>query len=182
MQNYINVKTLSKKTIAKNSCLQENEQEKTVDAILANNGIGYNVCYVGECTIDNWKCDKWIVTFTGKGGNKQEFEYHTGTGHRQCVKPLPIYWSNYSSVQRKRWIKENERPVSPFAGAVLYCLLSDMSCANDTFEEWCDYLGYDTDSRKALQTYLLCQDNGTKLRKVFSNELLKQIEKALEDY
>jgi hypothetical protein len=28
MQHYIDVKTLSEKTIAKNPCLQENEQEK----------------------------------------------------------------------------------------------------------------------------------------------------------
>lgn len=182
MQHYIDVKTLSTDTIAKNPGLQENDQEKTVDAILAKSGIGYNVLYVGESTIDNWVCDKWAVTFAGKGGNKQEFEYRTGIGMRQCVARRSYEWSNYSSVQRKRWVKENERPVSPFAGAVLYCLLSDMLCANDTFEDWCGNLGYDTDSRKALQVYLSCQENGTKLRKVFNNDLLKQIEKALEDY
>ena len=182
MQHYIDVKTLSEKTIAKNPCLQGNKQEKAVDAILAENSIGYNVQYLGEFINDDWKCDKWAVTFKGKNGNKQEFEYHTGLGHRQCVKPRPFGWGNYSAVQRKRWVHENERPASPFAGAVLHCLLLDMSCANDTFEEWCSNLGYDTDSRKALQTYLSCQENGTKLRRVFNNDLLKQIEKVLEDY
>ena len=182
MQNYIDVKTLSANIIAKNPGLQKNGQEKAIDAILVASGISYNVRYAGEYSLDNWKCDKWVAAFVGKDGNKQEFEYRTGIGHRQCVAPRPIYWSNYSSVQRKRWVKENERPVSPFAGAVLYCLLSDMSLANDTFEDWCGNLGYDTDSRKALQVYLSCQENGTKLRKVFNNDLLKQIEKALEDY
>jgi hypothetical protein len=182
MQNYIDVKKLSANVISKNPCLQGNEQEKAIDVILADSGIGYNVRYVGECTTDNWKCDKWFVTFTGKGGNKQESEYHTGLGHRKCVALRHYGWSNYTSVQRKRWVNENELPVSPFACAVLYCLLSDMSCANDTFEDWCGNVGYDTDSRKALQTYLSCQENGTKLRKVFNNDLLKQIEKALEGY
>lgn len=182
MQNYIDVKKLSANVIAKNPDLQGNEQEKAVDEILAKNGIGCNVRYVGESTIDNWKCDKWIVTFTGKSGNKQEFEYHTGLGHRKCVALRPYVWGNYSSLQRKRWVAENELPVSPFAGAVLSCLMLDMSYAYDTFEEWSENLGYDTDSRKALQTYLSCQENGTKLRKVFSNDLLKQIEKVLEDY
>jgi hypothetical protein len=182
MQNYIDVKKLSANVIAKNPCLQENEQEKAVDAILAENSIVYNVQYLGEFIDDNWKYDKWTVTFAGKDGNKQEFKYHTGLWHRQCVKPRPFGWGNYSAVQRKSWVHENERPVSPFAGAVLYCLLLDMSLAHDTFEEWCSSLGYDTDSRKALQTYLSCQENGTKLRKVFSNDLLKRLEKALEDY
>lgn len=182
MQNYIDIKTLSTNTITKNPGLQKNGQEKAADAILAKNGIGYNVRYMGEYTIDKWKCDKWMVAFVGNDGNKQEFEYRTGIGHRQCVALRPYGWSNYTSVQRKRWVEENERPVSPFAGAVLYCLLSDMSCANDTFEEWCENLGYDADSRKSLQVYLSCQESGTKLRKVFNNDLLKQIEKALEDY
>lgn len=182
MKNYIDVKKLSAKVIAKNPRLQENEQEKAVEAIIANSGIGYNARYIGECTADSWKCDKWAVTFTGKGGNKQEFEYYTGLGHRQCVAPCPVGWDNYSSGQRKYWVNENERPVLPFAGAVLYCLLSDMLCVNDTFEEWCGNLGYDTDSREALQLYLSCQESGTKLRKVFNNDFLKQIEKVLEDY
>ena len=182
MQNHIDVESLPAKIIAKNPRLQENEQEKAVDAILAENSIVYNVQYLGESINDNWKYDKWTVTFAGKGRNKQEFEYHTGLGHRQCVKPRPFVWGNYSAMQRKTWIKENELPVSPFAGAVLYCLLSDMSCANDTFDDWCGNMGYDTDSRKALQTYLSCQENGTKLRKVFNNDLLKQIEKVLEGY
>ena len=182
MQNYIDVKKLSANVISKNPCLQENEQEKAVDAILSKSGIEFSVFYMGEFTIDKWKCDKWVVAFVRDGRKKQEFEYHTGIGHRKCVAPYPYGLSTYSSGQRKRWVEENKRPVSPFAGAVLYCLLLDMSCANDTFEDWCGNLGYDTDSRKALQAYLSCQENGTNLRKVFNNDLLKQIEKALEDY
>ena len=182
MQNYINVETFPAKIIAENPSLQKNVQEKAVGAILIKNNIVYNVQYLGEFINDNWKCDKWTVTFAGKDRNKQEFEYHTGIGHRQCVKPRPFGWGNYSAVQRRTWVKENEIPVIPFAGAVLYCLLSDMSSTNDTFADWCDNMGCDTDSRKALQTYLSCQENGAKLRKVFNNDLLKLLEKVLEDY
>ena len=80
MQNYIDVKKLSANVIAKNPCLQESEQEKAVDAILSKSGIEFSVWYMGECTIDEWKCDKWVAAFVGKGGKKQEFEYCTGTG------------------------------------------------------------------------------------------------------
>ena len=182
MQNHIDVETLPAKIIAKNPSMQKNRQEKDVDAILIENKIVYNVRYLGKFLTDNLECDKWNVTFTAGAGTKQEFEYCTGLGHRQCVKTRPFGWVNYSAVQRKTWVKENMLPVTPFAGAVLYCLLSDMSCANDTFVEWCDNMGYDTDSRKALQTYLACQENGAKLRKVFNNNLLKLLKEVLEDY
>lgn len=162
--------------------MQKNMQEKDVDAILAKNNVVYDVKYIGEFINDNWKYDKWAVTFAAGAETKQEFEYRTGLGHRQCVKSRPFCWGNYSALQRNTWVKANSLPVTPFAGTVLYCLLSDMSCANDTFVEWCDNMGYDTDSRKALQTYLSCQENGAKLRKVFNNDLLKLLEKVLEDY
>ncbi len=182
MQNYIDVEALPAKIIAKNPSMQKNMQEKAVDAILTKNEIVYNAQYLGEFINDNWKYDKWAVTFAAAAETKQDFEYRTGIGHRQCVKPCPFGWGNHSAVQRKTWVKENRLPVTPFAGAVLYCLLSDMSCANDTFAEWCDNMGYDADSRKALQTYLSCQENGAKLRKVFNNDLLKSLEKVLEGY
>lgn len=37
--------------------------------------------------------------------------------------------------------------------------------AECTFKEWCGNFGYDTDSRKALETYHACQANTEKLRK-----------------
>ncbi len=46
---------------------------------------------------------------------------------------------------------------------VVYSLAIDASCARDSFEDFCGNMGYDTDSRKALDTYLACQESGKKL-------------------
>ena len=52
---------------------------------------------------------------------------------------------------------------------VLHSIATDASCAQDSFDDFCSNLGYDTDSRKALETYLACQDNSVKLRKALKS-------------
>lgn len=92
---------------------------------------------------DNWQetADQWRVNING-----QKFDYYTGIGHR----------------------KEG-RPQKPELDAVLYALVWDASASEESFDDWCAGLGYDTDSRKALETYLQCQETVTKLRKAGIN-------------
>ena len=45
----------------------------------------------------------------------------------------------------------------PTLETVLESLSSDISCANDSFESFCDNCGYDQDSRKAYKIYEACQ-------------------------
>lgn len=54
----------------------------------------------------------------------------------------------------------------PTAADVLSCLCSDtMSIENSGgFEDWASDLGYDTDSRKAEETYRQCEKIATRLR------------------
>lgn len=50
---------------------------------------------------------------------------------------------------------------------ILSSLVSDALCVDDsTFEDFCVSLGYDTESRKALDTYLTCQRTLEGLRKL----------------
>lgn len=41
-----------------------------------------------------------------------------------------------------------------------------------TFEDWCSGFGYSTDSRKALETYLHCQNQYASLSRLFTSEQL----------
>ena len=52
----------------------------------------------------------------------------------------------------------------PTVEDILSCIVSDASLGDAGFEEFCDNLGMDTDSRKALASYLECQEQGAKLR------------------
>jgi hypothetical protein len=53
----------------------------------------------------------------------------------------------------------------PQAKWVLWSLGSDAQMGQDTFEEFCGDLGYDTDSRKAYETWQACRDMDLQLRR-----------------
>ena len=56
---------------------------------------------------------------------------------------------------------------------VLNCLYHDMQLGQETFQDFCDNCGYDTDSRNALKMYLRCQDTANKLRGfIFPQEII----------
>ena len=45
----------------------------------------------------------------------------------------------------------------------------------DSFEDFCDEFGYDTDSRKAEKTYKACRKQTENLRRIFPNEKHREI-------
>lgn len=63
----------------------------------------------------------------------------------------------------------------PDLTSVLECLQVDISSCNETFDDWCSNLGYDTDSRKALDTYLTCQNIESRLRLFLGGESLTEL-------
>lgn len=52
----------------------------------------------------------------------------------------------------------------PTAADVLYCLILDLSCGEQSFEEFCSEMGADTDSRKAYATWETCSNMAPKVR------------------
>lgn len=144
-----------------------NEQDLKINQLLAAAGIEFSALLVGATKREKWECDQWVIQFRKIGnGAIHLFDYFTGTGHRVKSKNYPY----------------NMRPVAPFAAIVLYGLISDESLAADTFEDFCANCGYDTDSRKALENYLACQEEGAKLRKIFTGAQLSEIRETLQDY
>lgn len=136
-----------------------NEIRLQIDTLLRENNIVFEAFYTGKQTRDKWDCDAWICRFSIVPGKSASFEYFTGLGHRK-----------------------NDKPVRPCASDVLYSLVMDSSAENESFEYWCSNYGFDTDSRKALDTYLQCQSNGKKIRTILGNSLLSKISELLQDY
>lgn len=58
------------------------------------------------------------------------------------------------------------RPTPPKAADVLSNLISDAECSDQSFADFCAELGYDEDSRRALETYLACQNAGREVRRL----------------
>lgn len=115
----------------------------------------YNLVRVPIENSKEWKDSSfaWIVKINGIC-----FDYYTGAG----------------------LVKSSGRPKPPTLDDVLSSLLLDSTAAQDSFEEWCDNFGYDTDSRSALDTYLQCQESYHKLRKAKIN--IEQESERLQDY
>lgn len=57
----------------------------------------------------------------------------------------------------------------PQPADILECLASDASGAEQSFEDWCSDLGFDSDSRKAERTYKAVQTQTEKLRKLLGD-------------
>ena len=65
---------------------------------------------------------------------------------------------------------------------LLYCVISDASAMDETFESWCSNYGYDSDNISALKTYNACIENGRKLVGIFSPNEINQLRELLQDY
>ena len=70
-------------------------------------------------------------------------------------------------------IKEIKRQPSDYS--LLACMSMD-SYQSDTFEDWCGEFGYDTDSRKALDTFLKCQKISSDINRFFTDAELEQLQ------
>jgi hypothetical protein len=88
---------------------------------------------------DNWQdtARQWKATFTNNKNRRfsESFDYFTGSAIKS----------------------------TPTVDEVLGCLISDAMANEMFFDDWCYEFGYETDSRKALQTYLDCQKICSKL-------------------
>lgn len=60
------------------------------------------------------------------------------------------------------------REIAPTVDQVLESFWMDASLAQGTFDDFCADLGYDTDSRKALNSYLACQEIASQLNAGFT--------------
>lgn len=130
----------------------------------------------GDHGSDRWSC---VLSHQGRAAT---FEYFSGMGHRRLRR-----WAAKAEGTRYRTregdlftllqaVKANLlTPVPPAVADVLSCVLSDAGACDETFDEWAGNLGYDNDSIKALNTYLACQRNGEKVRRLLGVELFEQL-------
>lgn len=126
---------------------------------------------VGAKDDNGWTHDKWRITLS-RGDRHMSFDYRTGTGHRRV--PLNKFTAGkFTTEAKSRPEKKGDRgwaiPCVPPAYDVLASILSDASAERENFVEWCENIGYDTDSRKALDTYEACVRIGRDARRVLGD-------------
>ncbi len=124
---------------------------------------------------------KWVVII-----ENESFEYFTCIGHLE-VKDI-FRKDRFKELQNlnPKKTKENllhyveelrkvSKPKPLNIDDVLYCLISDASLSNDSFEDFCFNLGYNEDSINHLNIYNECKKNGKKVK-----TFIKNIEEAQE--
>lgn len=122
--------------------------------------------------------DKWLISIPVPASYEViRIEYWTGIGHRK------VPFNNkfvYENTMGKRYdLFSDGVPKAPSLESVLGSMCMD-NVYDYSFDEWCKCYGYDTDSRKALQMYLDCQESYTRYLRILR---LYNIDKeALQEY
>lgn len=137
------------------------ERSRQENYIHDNLHMNYSSKFLGPCVRDGWECFAYSVTFTGiTHPNPASFtiNFYNGTGHV---------------------FKDDDKPYGPLPFSVLSSVYLDDTKGAD-FEGWCSDFGYDTDSRKALATYIQCQEQTRAFKKAFPNVNLEDYEEIID--
>lgn len=86
--------------------------------------------------------------------------------------PFNALWREEKNRVKKAW-ETQVKNATPNEYNILACLDSHIP---DTFDEFCNEFGYSNDSISALKTYLACQEEAAKLKKIFTKEQLEELE------
>ena len=126
-------------------------------------GIEIAAAYLGrDKDGDGWERDNWNVTLRYRGREYSGIAYHMGTGHSTAKTRAD---GALGMVAIPNW-----KATPPTASAVVDSLLLDSEARDQTFDEWCDGFGYDTDSRKAEAMYKACAKTGLLLARLLGSD------------
>ncbi len=110
--------------------------------------------------------DQWLFIFD----NGITCPYYTGIGYRVVATHDKAEFNRLKHATLTPHGLEQflrlSKPVKPDIKGLIYSLWTDKSAENMSFKDWCADFGYDTDSRKALETYEACQQSGETLKKL----------------
>lgn len=156
----------------------------SVSKALSAIGVQFNAVYRGETTRDGgekpWQCDEWACAFSrDKSGQESRAKPYRA----QNTLPMPYYMGlgHRKSKFPKDHMLHSSKPTAPHAADLIYSIYMD-DTRGATFEEWASNFGYDTDSRKAMDTYLDCQEQHNKAQRFFGRDVLSKLSRLVEGY
>jgi hypothetical protein len=137
----------------------------------------------------DWAHDRWEITISYEGRSLST-EYKTGLGHRALARGtnktfkglVAMYYGKRVDGTATANMNVEQAamaglivPVKPDLVDVMHSLLMDAGGASETFENWCANFGYDSDSRRALNTYLECQKISDSMNKVLGQKMVQDL-------
>lgn len=136
----------------------------SVKIYLECSGIGHRHIGGKECPNRTWKVR------IDRNGKSISFEFHDSVASYMAEAtrfPGQHRRDNFTGRIENVWQWED------LAYSILCCVGSDGLLEVSSYENFCLELGYDTDSRKALELYLACQEQSGKIHKLFTDEELE---------
>lgn len=181
------------------------EQDHKVAEFLASIGVQYNAVHIAAMQHDpEWQHDLFHINFTRTGGKVLTTEFKTGIGHRLTangngfssgltgkdqskLKELQaiLKLTGHSGTVKKELDLNRGRfyAVLPTQASVIYSLLSDTYCVEySSFTDFCDNLGYNSDSIKAFEVFNACCKISKDLKQFFTSQNLETLQQLLQDY
>jgi hypothetical protein len=162
------------------------EQPARLQSLLDSLGVTLSLAFLGyqpetaKPKAERWPHFAWRVTLQ-RGVESYSSDYRTGIGHAKPMSPnANLNGLTYSAAETK-WYNNVKNVNKPTSADIVYSLISDAQSGSDTFEDFCSNLGYDTDSRKAFDTYLACQGALNGMRRLF-REHFDAVAEAAQDY
>lgn len=166
------------------------KKEKIISSILSKCGIKYTANFIDiDKDTNNWIRYEWRISFsdneknislpyfmgiayTINGKNKKDLRINYLLNNGHIVKLDTISGNKImSNKELNKYESSFFVPAPPEILDVLASLKLDSEASNISFSNWCCEFGYNEDSRKDFNTYLLCQESGIKLR-FFNREVL----------
>jgi len=181
--------------------LTASEADKAVAEYLASIDVSYSVHNLGVRD-DPWGdgktriVDAWACTFT-RGKINERFDFFTGIGNRAPATSkqrvhasmgfpgLTLNDKKGLTSYGRRYLEKVESmrtPQAPTSATVLHSLLLDSLACGQSFESWAGDLGYDTDSRKAFDTYQACMRIGERIARIITPAQREHLDTLLQDY
>ncbi len=173
------------------------DMRAAVLAVLAREGITYTAQFVPQ-SISRHSAEKdktlnWRITFTRPHPTNRcmSIDYSQGIGHIPAItgKSYPLEMqlrAREASETGKYQVAADLRRVKslpvPAVADVVHCLVMESTNDHNGFEDWAHEYGYDTDSRKAEETYDACRKQTRDAENVFGRAVLTELAKILEQY
>ena len=145
---------------------------------------------------DGWEHVRTTVTLHRKGRVVWSGPFHQGLAcirfldkglqrdHQSFKRGRSVMAQGILDRLGERWGSLAIKWTPPALADVMASLLLDGSPYFDaeTFEDWADNFGYDSDSIKARDTYDTCMKTGLELARAFTREELDTLREAAQDY
>ncbi len=148
---------------------------------ILNKSFEYEVNHKGLILTDNnIIMDEWDIVI-----EEENVKFYTGIGHRKA-RPMRMNFNPLTCPPLKdkhyhmKMIEKDSIAIPPNIDDFLYSLVSESDAMELTFSQWCEMLGENPDSIKAMQTYFGCQKSGETLINLGID--LEQARTAFQNY